>query len=149
MPPHKNLQPFSPHKRKKKLSEKQMTMPAVLTEMKARDRSAQISGYLFTHKSKTKRWKKKVVCGLQPGALRVVRHEDVVAKRTITLPSYKVIAPSEGKEDTLIFSLKHPGTTVYYFKAENVEQLKTWCEVLNRAVQGDCGGSIPEVPPNE
>ena len=78
-----------------------------------------------------------------------------MAKRTITLPSYKVIAPSEvrgdgdlcdcgvrrvctwvlsksllsptlqGKEDTLIFSLKHPGTTVYYFKAENVEQLKT------------------------
>ena len=31
----------------------------------------------------------------------------------------------QGKEDTLIFSLKHPGTTVHYFKAENVELLKT------------------------
>lgn len=31
---------------------------------------------------------------------------------------------SQGKEDTLIFSLKHPGTTEFYFKAENVEQLK-------------------------
>eukprot|EP00731_Ephydatia_muelleri_P001734 Em0001g1734a len=140
----------SPHKRKKKLSEiKQMTMPAVLTEMKARDRSAQISGYLFTHKSKTKRWKKRWYVVYNLVLYEFVRHEDVVAKRTITLPSYKVIAPSEGKEDTLIFSLQHPGTTVYYFKAENVEQLKTWCEVLNRAVQGDCGGSIPEVPPNK
>eukprot|EP00731_Ephydatia_muelleri_P001720 Em0001g1720a len=140
----------SPHKRKKKLSEiKQMTMPAVLTEMKARDRSAQISGYLFTHKSKTKRWKKRWYVVYNLVLYEFVRHEDVVAKRTITLPSYKVIAPSEGKEDTLIFSLQHPGTTVYYFKAENVEQLKTWCEVLNRAAQGDCGGSIPEVPPNE
>ena len=69
----------SPHKRKKKLSEKQMTMPAVLTEMKARDRSAQISGYLFTHKSKTKKWKKRWYVVYNLVLYEFVRHEVGIA----------------------------------------------------------------------
>ncbi len=34
-------------------------MPSVLLEVKARDQNAQISGYLQTHTSKSKRWKKR------------------------------------------------------------------------------------------
>ena len=73
----------SPHKRKKKLSEKQMTMPAVLTEMKARDRSAQISGYLFTHKSKTKRWKKRWYVVYNLVLYEFVRHEVGIAEHVM------------------------------------------------------------------
>ncbi len=36
-----------------------VNMPSVLLEVKARDQNAQISGYLQTHTSKSKRWKKR------------------------------------------------------------------------------------------
>lgn len=50
-------------------------MPAVLTEVKARDRSAQISGYLFTHKSRTKRWKRRWYVVYNLVLYEFVRHE--------------------------------------------------------------------------
>lgn len=60
-----------------------------------------------------------------------------MAKRSITLPSYKVISPvpvsvlvqamvpltwcslSQRHEDPLVFCLRHPGTSKCYFKADS------------------------------
>ena len=40
-------------------SHKQVSLPSVLREVKARDQSAQISGYLLYSSSKARRWKKR------------------------------------------------------------------------------------------
>lgn len=52
----------SPTKRSGRLLKgltKMVSLPGVLREVKARDQNAQISGYLNSHTSKSKRWKKR------------------------------------------------------------------------------------------
>ena len=81
----------SPSKRLK--GRKQVSMPSVLREVKARDQSAQMSGYLHCSTSKHRHWKKRWFVLYDLVLYEFERHEDVSAKRSVTLPSYQVISP--------------------------------------------------------
>ena len=66
----------------------------MLREVRARDQSAQISGYLHCSTSKTtRRWKRRWFVVYDLVLYEFERHEDVSAKRSVTLPSYEVISP--------------------------------------------------------
>ena len=71
-------------------SKSRVSLPSVLREVKARDQSAQVSGYLLARNAKSRRWKKRWFVVYNLVLYEFERHEDVSAKRSITLPSYQV-----------------------------------------------------------
>lgn len=85
----------SPTKRVKNAprSRKSVSLPSVLREVRARDQSAQMSGYLHCSTSKTRHWKRRWFVVYDLVLYEFERHEDVSAKRSVTLPSYQVISP--------------------------------------------------------
>lgn len=126
--------------------EKQNTLPSVLREVKARDQNAQISGYLSKSSRKQLRWKKRWFVIYNLVLYEFGRHEDMLAKRSITLPSYQIISPAPGSDDPLVFLLQHPGTGKLFLKADNKDQLEEWMDILRRAVQGETGDDIGPAP---
>ena len=75
-------------------SKSRVSLPSVLKEVKARDQSAQVSGYLLTRSAKSRKWKKRWFVVFNLVLYEFERHEDVSAKRSITLPSYQVVKVS-------------------------------------------------------
>jgi hypothetical protein len=115
-----------------------INLPSVLKEVKARDQNAQISGYLLSHATKSRRWKKKWFVVYNLVLYEFEKHEDVTAKCSVALPSYQIDTTST-HQDPLVFCLRHPGTGKLYFKTDTEEHRERWLEVLEKAVKGEIG----------
>jgi FYVE/RhoGEF/PH domain-containing protein 5/6 len=126
-----------PAVKRKKGTLKKISMPSILTEVRARDQNAQVSGYLFYREDKSRQWKRKWFVVYDLVMYEFKRHEDVSAQRTIPLPSYQVLCPVEGINDPLVFALQHSGAGKVLFKTDSTSQLDIWLEVLYKAVKGE------------
>ncbi|XP_019855450.1 PREDICTED: nascent polypeptide-associated complex subunit alpha, muscle-specific form-like isoform X2 [Amphimedon queenslandica] len=114
-------------------SQKKISLPSVLREVRARDESAQISGYLFYRDEKSRSWKRKWFVVYDMVIYQFKRHEDVSAQRSVPLPGYTVVPAAIS--DPLVFCLQHTGAGRIQFKTEDKEQLDRWVEILTKAVK--------------
>lgn len=121
----------------KKSASSSSNLAQVLQEVKARDQSSEMSGYLLSKSGWS--WKRRWYVLHNLALYAFERHEDRAAKKSIIVPSHTLIYPYE--DDPLQFSLKHPGTGTNTFKGEDEESVKQWVEALNMAVKGELGSS--------